>query len=151
MIYNKERMGKKYFIGIAVRTSNDRFQIEGVPLWEKFYGERCPEKIPNRIDQALMAVYTDYEGDHTQPYTFMIGCEVSSLEEVPEDMVGIEIPSANYAVFMTQGAFPQGVIDAWKTIWSSDLERTYAFDFEIYGEDFHPQTHPEVKICIGIQ
>jgi predicted transcriptional regulator YdeE len=150
MIYTKEKMGKKYFIGIAVHTSNERFQIEGVPLWERFYDEHCADKIPNRVDQALMAIYTDYEGDYTQPYTFMIGCEVSSLEEIPEDMVGIEIPSANYAVFVTQGPFPQCVIDTWQTIWNSDLNRTYAFDFEIYGADFHPQTN-QVKIAIGIE
>ena len=42
------------------------------------------------MNQNLLAVYTDYEGDYTKPFTYMIGCEVSNLSTIPEGMRGIE-------------------------------------------------------------
>jgi predicted transcriptional regulator YdeE len=53
-----------------------------------------------------------YEGDYTKPYSWILGCEVSSLDEIPEGLVGKVIPESKYAVFTTQGEFPQGLIAA---------------------------------------
>lgn len=98
-----------------------------------------------------MALYTDYEGDYTKPYTWILGCEVSSLDNVPAGLVGKMIPKSKYAVYTTQGEFPKGLIAAWQEIWKSDLSRTYKCDFEIYKRDFDPQSNPEVKIYIGVR
>ena len=61
------------------------------------------------------------------------------------------IPESKYAVFTTQGEFPQGLIAAWQTIWKSNLPRSYTSDFELYRSDFHPQKNPEVKVYIAIE
>jgi hypothetical protein len=74
-----------------------------------------------------------YEGDYTKPYSWILGCEVSSLDEIPEGLVGKVIPESKYAVFTTQGEFPQGLIAAWQAVWKSNLLRSYTSDFELTG------------------
>lgn len=151
MSYNIEKKDNQYVIGIQIRTSNEngRFQREVPPLWDKFYRENLAEKIPNKIDQNLLAVYSDYESDYTKPFNYLIGCEVSSLKTIPENMVGIKIEPSRYAVYTAKGSFPQSMINAWQTIWRSDVKRAYTTDFEIYKPDFNPQGNPEIKIYIA--
>jgi predicted transcriptional regulator YdeE len=61
------------------------------------------------------------------------------------------IPESKYAVFITQGEFPQGLIAAWQAIWKSNLHRSYTSDFELYHSNFDPQKNPEVKVYIAIE
>ena len=58
--------------------------------------EGIAEKIPNKIDQSILSIYTNYEGDHTQPYDTILGCKVSSLQEIPEGMVGQSFNGGTY-------------------------------------------------------
>ena len=55
---------------------------------DRFFKENISSKIPNKINGDILALYTDYEGDYTKPYSWILGCEVSSLEQVPEGLVG---------------------------------------------------------------
>ncbi|MEO1413221.1 MAG: WYL domain-containing protein, partial [Bacteroidota bacterium] len=79
-----------YVVGIAVRTKKANGQAErDIPaLWERFLREGVADRITDKLDPTVYAVYTDYEGDHTQDYTFLIGCRVVDLEGVPEGMTG---------------------------------------------------------------
>lgn len=147
----KESLPKKFAIGIAIKTSNEHFQKEVPPLWDRFYREKLAEKIPNRSNQNLLAVYTDYEGDYTQPFTYLVGCEVSNVKAVPEGMRGVEIPASSYAIFIASGSFPESMMKTWKSIWKSDLKRLYTTDFEVYAPDFNPQENPVIKIHIAIK
>ena len=153
MNYKNETQGKKFVIGVAIKTSNEsgRFQTEVPLLWEKFYRENTADKIPHRKNKDLLAVYTDYEGDYTQPFTYIIGCEVTDLKSIPQGMVGVEIPSSSYAVFSTEGPFPQSMGQTWQAIWNSPLKRSYTTDFEVYGPDFNPQNNPHVQINIAVK
>lgn len=153
MDYMLEKKNKKFVIGISVKTTNENMKSaqDIPPLCSRFYGENLSAKIPNRVDQNILVVYTQYESDYMKPYTCVVGCEVSSLKEVPPGMVGIEIPAHDYAVFTTKGPFPQSVVQAWQGIWSSTMKRSYTADFEVYGPDFNPQTKPEVKIYLAIK
>ena len=146
-----EKQETIFVIGVSIRTSNEdgRYMKEVPPLWDKFYRENMLEKIPNKVDQNLLAVYSDYEKDYTKPFSYLIGCKVSSLDTIPEGMVGIEIKPSSYTVFTTKGAFPQSMADAWHRIWDSKVKRSYTTDFEIYTPDFNPQNNPEVEIFIA--
>ncbi len=131
-------------IGITVRTTNqDQKAAQDIPvLWDKFMWQGLAEKIPNRENEAVYCVYTDYEKDYTAPYTVVLGCRVTSLDEIPEGMAGITFPEEKYEKFVAEG--PQTVINEWMKIWNSDLERTYKADFEVYSDK------PEVEIFIGV-
>lgn len=149
MPYKMETQEKKLVIGMKIRTDNDHCQKEMPELWGKFFNNRILEKIPHKVNKTLLAVYTEYESDYTKPYSYIVGCEVSTLDEIPEGLVGIVVPPASYAVFTTEGPFPQGLAQTWQTIWKTPLKRAYTTDFEIYGPDFNPQTNPEVKVFIS--
>lgn len=143
-------MKDKLFIGIGIKTSNREFLTNVPPLWERFYKEAI-HRIPNRIDKSVIALYTDYEGDYNQPFYYLIGCEVSSLDEVPAGMEGRVIPHGAYALFKAEGLFPESMGKTWGKIWESPLPRAYKSDFEVYGPDFNPMANPTVNIYIGVK
>ena len=141
-------------IGISIRTTNENQQSgQDIPaLWNKFISERIAEKIPNKINDSIYSVYTDYEKDHTKPYTTVLGCLVESLDLIPEEMVGITIEAASYEKFVAKGNLNDGiVINEWIKIWNSDLNRSFTSDFEIYGEKAQNPENAEVDIFIAVK
>lgn len=141
-------------IGIAVRTTNENNQAaEDIPvLWEKLMKENMVEKIPNKIDNTIYSIYTEYEKDHTKPYTTLLGCKVENLDIIPEGMVGKSFEGGNYVKFNPKGNLAEDlVINEWIKIWNMDLERIFTADFEIYGEKAQNPEEAEVDILIAVK
>ena len=145
------------FIGLEAKTSSQAeankktAQIPG--LHHKFLKNSLEEKIPNRIDSELyFALYTNYESDHTGTYSAILAAEVSDLSDVPEGMVAIDIPTAQYLVFTVKGSMPNALTRTWKEIlnyFASNkfYQRAFTTDFEVYDK-----SAPEsVEIYIAIQ
>lgn len=151
MTYKIEKLSKKLVIGLELRTNNRECSTAMPAHKERFFRENTLAMIPHRINSDMTAFYTDYEGDYTQPYSWILGCEVSSLKDVPPGLVAKVIPESNYAVFTTKGEFPEGLIATWQEIWQSKLTRAYTSDFEVYRSHFHPQKNPEVTIYIALK
>lgn len=140
-------------IGIAVRTTNENQQAaqDIGALWNRFMNEGILDKIPNKIDQTIYAIYTDYESDHTGAYTTILGCKVSSVNEIPEGMTAKEIAQGMYQKFIAKGDLTKNaVVDTWMNIWNADLKRLYTTDFEVYGEKALDPTNGEAGIFIAI-
>lgn len=139
-------------IGIDCRTSNaPEAGPQDIPMWGRFYGEDIVSRIPNKTSDEVIALYCDYEGDYTQPYSVVIGCPVSSIETIPEGMVAKTIPASYYAVFRAIGEHPKALIETWGNIWQQpNLERTYTSDFELYGNKFVSGSPKEVEVYIGV-
>lgn len=140
-------------IGIKVHTTNENGQsaadIGG--LWGRFMGEQIADKIPNRIDGDILSVYCNYAGDYMQPYDNIIGCRVSSLDDIPDGMVGQVVEAGNYRHFTAKGNVTQGAVaEAWATIWQTDIPRRYTTDFEVYGEKAQNPLDAEVDIFIAV-
>lgn len=141
-------------IGISVRTTNENKQSgKDIPeLWNKFIAEEISTKISNKVSEEIICVYTDYEKDHTKPYTTILGCLVNNLDAIPEGMTGKIIEGINYKKFTAKGNLAEGiVINEWIKIWNSDLERIFTSDFEIYSEKAKNQENAEVAIFIAIK
>ena len=141
-------------IGISVRTTNENGQAgQDIPaLWSKFMSEGILEKIPNKIDNSIFCIYTEYEKDHTKPYTTILGCSVLSLENIPNEMVGKTFDEANYAKYIAKGNIMQGMVfGVWTKIWNSDLDRTFTADFEVYGEKSQNPENAEVDIFVAVK
>lgn len=139
-------------IGIAVRTTNKNGHgIKDIgDLWQRFMSENIFLSIPNKIDNAIHTLYTDYESDHNGPYTTIIGCKVSDLNGIPEGMVGKKFKGGKYLKISAKGDLSAGLIaNEWMKIWKSDLNRVYTADFEIYGEKAQNPTDAEVDIFIA--
>lgn len=126
-------------IGISVRTSNNNGEnIKDVgALWQKFMSENLSTKIPNKISNEIYSIYTEYDGDYTLPYTTILGCKVSTLDNIPDGMVGKSFGIGNYTKFTAAGNLMDGIIaKKWQKIWQTDneLNRAYTQDFEVYDD-----------------
>lgn len=142
-----------YLIGLAVRTTNENNQaMQDIGrLWGKFLGEDVSSKIPDRISDDVYCIYTDYENDATGAYTTLLGHKVVSLENIPEGLAGKEIPAATYQVFPSKGKLPDIVVNTWKQIWNSDIERAYIADFERYRSDSVDPENAEVETYVSVK
>ncbi|MEM9834695.1 MAG: GyrI-like domain-containing protein [Bacteroidota bacterium] len=141
-------------IGIAVRTTNQDGQAtrEIAELWGKFLSEGILLKIPNKIDDTVYSLYTDYEGDHTQPYTTVLGCKVTSLDTIPEGMVGKSFDGGKYVETSAKGDLTQGlIVNHWSKIWEMGLDRRYTADFEVFGSKAQNPQDAEVDFLVAVK
>lgn len=152
MHYTQEKVPAQRIIGISVKTENSSDGFQKIKdLWARFYGEKVVSQIPGKISDDIFAVYTDYEKDHTKPYTLIVGVKVEGDVLPPEGMDEHVIPKQTYAVFTVKGEMPQAIIKTWKYIWSSDLKRKYSTDFEHYIINSDQNLISENKIYIAIK
>lgn len=143
-----------HVIGISVRTTNENAQSgKDIPmLWNRFRSEGILEKIPGKIDNSVYCIYTEYEKDHTKPYTTLLGCRVNNLDKIPDGMTGKTFAEAEYSKRSVKGNILEGLVfNEWLRIWESDLDRTFVADFEIYNENEKDPTNMKVDIFIGVR
>ena len=145
---------KFYVVGISIRTTNANGQsaqdIE--KLWGKFWGEEIQKQIPNKLDDDIYAVYTDYESDFNGPYTTIVGSRVSSLATIPEGFVGITVQKALYRKFVSGGKMPEAVFNTWMEIWGNrNLQRNYKADFTVHGKKYYDGDNAEVETFISLK
>src|ERR1035437_3730910 len=141
-------------IGIAVLTTNENGQSSNdIPaLWNKFMLEGIIEKISNKIDSSIYCIYTEYEKDHTKPYTTILGCNVSDLDTIPDGMIGKTFEEGIYTKYIAKGNILQGMVfDEWTKIWNSDISRAFTADFEVYGEKAQDPENAEVDIFVAVK
>lgn len=140
-------------VGISVRTTNENGQSgKDIPaLWEKFMKEGIAAQIPNKVDNTVYCIYTEYEKDYTLPYTTILGCKVYAVEELPEGMKACRIETADYKQYTAKGDIWQGsVYNEWVGIWNGGLQRAYTADFEVYGSRAADPHNAEVDIFVAV-
>ena len=141
-------------IGIAVRTTNENGQsTQDIPaLWNRFMTEGIMDQIPNKVDHTIYCIYTDYEKDHTKPYTTILGCKVSNLDQIPYGLVGKTFEEQTYIKRIAKGNLMQGIVyEEWTKIWNADLNRAFTADFEVYDERTQNPENAEVDIFISVK
>lgn len=151
-MYQRENQGPRHFVGIPIHTSNATHQKDVPALWERVFQERSFEHVANRKGDLLFAVYTDYEGNYTKPYTYMVACEVSKVSSLPSELQLLTVPAQSYALFANRGPFPDSLVKSWQQIWDPkiDVLRAYATDFEVYPADFSPEGNAEIRVYISL-
>ena len=151
---NNQTIQKFHVIGISARTTNENEQTtQDIPaLWNKFMTEEIAKQIPNKIDNSVYCIYTEYEKDHTKPYTTILGCKVKNLDTIPNGMVGKTFEEATYAKHTAKGNILQGLVfNEWIKIWNSNLDRVYTADFEVYDERTQNPENAEVDIFVAVR
>jgi predicted transcriptional regulator YdeE len=142
-----------YLCGIEVRTTNQNGQsqkdIGG--LWQRFMTNELLRQITSRVSDDIYCVYTGYETDYTGFYTTVLGCKISTPDQVPEGFTGLTIPAAKYEVYLLAGKFPENVHQAWQEIWTGDSNRAYTTDFDLYSANAKSFAETEVKIYLAIK
>jgi predicted transcriptional regulator YdeE len=141
-------------IGIAVRTTNENEQaMQDIPaLWARFMSNNLGATIPNKVSDDIYCLYTEYEKDHTRPYTTLIGCKVSALDTIPEGMVGKTIEGGSFSKYIAKGNLTQGAVyNEWINIWATATNRAFTTDYEIYGAKAANPEDGEVDIFVGVR
>jgi predicted transcriptional regulator YdeE len=142
------------FIGLSIRTTNENQQaMQDIPaLWAKFFAENTLVKIPNKVDDTLYCIYTDYEKDYTKPYTTLLGCKVENLDNIPDGLTGRLIDGGTYTTFTAKGNINEGIVaQEWMRIWNTNINRAYTADIEVYGTKAKNPENAEIDILIAIQ
>ena len=117
--------------------------------WQKFEKENIFDRIPGKLSNEIYAVYFEYEGDETKPYSYFIGCKVAETASIPKELQSLEIPLQNYIKYTSKGVMTGCIAETWKQIWNADINRKFGFDFEIYDERSRDWNNAEVDIYIS--
>jgi len=133
------------------KTTNEGGQssIDCGNLWQKFEKENFVERIPDKLGDQVYAVYFDYEGDNTKPFSYFIGCKVKMDTDIPTGMDNLIIPAGSFTKVIAKGKMPDCVANSWKDIWSSKTDRAYKYDFEVYDERSKDWSKAEVEIFVS--
>ncbi|MCW3094071.1 MAG: AraC family transcriptional regulator [Ferruginibacter sp.] len=152
---SKVEIEEIHLIGLSLKSkttnANGQSSIDCGNLWQSFEKENYAEIIPNKAGSDIFAVYHQYEGDHTKPFLYFVGCKVKPGAEVPQGLESLTIPKGTYYKIVAKGKMPDCVINAWKNIWTSTIPRIYQFDFEIYGEKSKDWNNAEVEVYLSIE
>lgn len=147
-------------VGITARTNNISEMDQSIakigPTLQKYFQGGLAEKIPNRTNPNITyCAYTEYKSDFNGDYTYFVGEEVNSFDNLPEGFVALTIPAQNYTKFTNgPGPMPEVCIDIWKQVWvdsALDSRRNYIADFEIYDQRAKDANNVVLDIYIGIK
>ena len=114
------------------------------------------DRIPNRADSNLVAVYTDYASDQNGEYTYVLGVRVSSVDKVPDGFVAVTIPAGKYAIVQTdKGALPDVMPKVWWRIHAMSAkelggDRAFKVDYEVYPAGFDWQ-NAQIDLHLGLR
>ncbi len=145
-----------HIIGVKHRTTNEKKKaLQDIPaFWSQFFEDGIIEKIPNKVGSELYGLYTNFEDGRSGAYDCIIGSQVSSLEDIPDGLVGITIPEGTYAKVVAKGPLAQAMLEAWQAIWADEALIVYdplQVDYEIYGEKARNPENVEVDIFLTLK
>ncbi len=143
-------------IGVELKTTtNDGRNLVEIPqFWERIIRKGLIADIPDRkSERTLLGICMDFEPNGR--FSYIIGAEVASTENTPDDMVSKKIPDATYAVFTARGKMPGSIQDTFKYIYQdwlpkSEYQRAHSAEFELYDERCNDSDDSEVDIYIPI-
>ena len=148
-----------YVVGITARTNNAQ-EMSGNgkigSVWQAFLQPSLIAKIPDKIGVDLIAVYSDYETDHTGHYTYLLGLPTLSTEAPPANLTIRHVPAGRYAVFSSdRGPIHQVVPEIWQRIWSMSPDelggtRSFKADFEIYDQRAANPENAQIDVYVGL-
>ena len=146
-------------MGTELRTTwmNNECYSAIPEFWQQQKSENLFQKIPNKLyPDVILGLYTNYTSDFSLTsgyYSLIIGSPVTTINNVPKDMIVKEIPQAKYAVFTAKGPFGAAIAKTWlEEIWpNKDIVRTFSNDFEWYDSKSTDDENSIVKIYIAIK
>ena len=138
-------------LGHKTTNKNGQSGIDCGGLWQDFQTKNVPDLLQGKTSLDVYAVYYDYEGDHTAPFSYFIGCPMPSDSPVPKGLDEIVIPQQNYQLVVAKGKMPDCIVNAWNGIWNSNLQRSYGYDFEVYGKNSQNWDDAEIELFISVK
>ncbi len=150
----KVNINEFYVLGISVKTTNKNGQSakDIGELWQRFMAGKIIDKIPNKLDDNIYCLYTDYQGDYTEPYTVILGYKVNSNASAVEGMTLKKVNGGMFTQFVAKGNLTEGAVyNEWAKIWNISADRVYDTDFEVYGKNAMNPENAEVDIFVAFK
>ncbi|MDH5723452.1 MAG: GyrI-like domain-containing protein [Alphaproteobacteria bacterium] len=123
-------------------------------LWQDFFQMQIAHHLPERLDDVIYAVYSNYEGDHTKSYRLTLGYRMKEKWVNDGNNLGtlkhVSVQNGSYALMSAAGEQPKALTETWTAIWQSDLDRSFKTDFEVYGQRFFEEGVHEVLVAVGV-
>lgn len=143
--------------GYKITTNNKDAMEKGTIgiAWEHFFEKGVFNKVPNKADERIYAVYTNFEEGFSEDsmnknYDFIIGCKLDNNEGLPKWLSEVKIPEQKYAKYVAIWELPFSVVKTWEEIWESDMKKNNTVDFEVYGYNSQKWKNSEVDIYLWI-
>jgi AraC family transcriptional regulator len=154
--------------GIETNVVNSAFTKDVASFWDQYEGEGMETRLykilqPTKHGELGLCVPTSTEGN----VKYLLGVIVENFNKVTEDMLTVEIPEAEYAVFTTPPVngttdaglleFPKVIKSTWKYIfeeWFVDSGYEYdesKLDFEYYDERCHSRLDNVMDIYVPVK
>lgn len=138
---------------LATKTTNENGQSgkDCGAMWQKFEAENIASQVPNKLSDTIYAVYYDYEHDEKGYFLYFIGCPVEENAIKPSHLDELIIPKQKYYKVTAKGQMVGCIEEAWKKIWSSNIDRKFGYDFEIYDHRCADWENAEIDIYISVK
>jgi AraC family transcriptional regulator len=143
-------------IGMMYYGDNNNWEIP--KIWEEFLPmmKAIPNVLP--VHEAFGLCFYTERFKQTGLFYYLAGVPVSSLEEIPLELVGKTLPASEYAVFTHKGKIvgkTNPIRDTYAYAYgtwlpSSQYVNPYAYDFEYYNERFAGNENPDSELDIYI-
>jgi AraC family transcriptional regulator len=131
------------FYGVDSEKNNVAKQLP--PLWEAFLARLS--EIENTVPCTCYGVVLP-SADDPEVLAYCAGIEVETVDNLPEGMQVVTVPSATYARFTHHGPVKNidHTVNYIYGTWLSQSGRrhTYGPDLEVYGNQFHPTADSSV-------
>lgn len=145
MEIQEKTVAAKKIVGIKTATSKaneSHADTAKIPaLWQTFFSEDIEQQIPQALEHGtIFGVYTGYDADHRGNYHVIVGHEVVTMDNIPDNLEIIDIPAGRYLVFSQRGEVPAIIYSMWEYIWNyfsneGQHQRLFSTDFELYHKD----------------
>src|ERR1700712_161869 len=98
-------------LSLKTKTTNENGQsmIDCGNLWQGFEKGNYADKIPGKLTNEILAVYHQYDGDYSKPFSYFIGCKVKAGSEAPQGTENLTIPKGVYQKIVARGKMPDCV------------------------------------------
>ncbi len=154
--------------GIQTNIAGSNYTKDIASFWSNYEGENLESKMyeilnPPKHGEVGLCIPSSDNGN----VIYLLGVIVEDFSKINSEMITVEVPEAEYAVFTTppvdttddskQSEFAQIIKNTWKYIfedWFKDSGYSYdesKLDFEFYDERCHFRTDTVMDIYIPVK
>ena len=124
-------------------------------LWEKIFTQKDNIENVVNVDRFYLVRHNLLEIKNQRSYTSLVGKQIDSYDNIPDDMSVVTIPAQKYAKFIHRGFFFNHLTYAFiNGTWfpSTNYQHKKTIEFEIYDKNFKPNDkESEMYIYIPIE
>lgn len=135
-------------VSIVTTTFNDQLTKDVKELWDYFYKYNIQNYIPNKADNKIYVVFSEFDLPEISGITITLGYKIASNEGIHKDINIVSIPEMQFAIFEVTS--DNNFSNIWETIYSSDLEHSNTFDLEVYTINDTTYGADESEIWVGL-